>query len=54
MEVPNADGKMRRHDPATAFQIGHVSGRPDDSWRSELSADQIVTLDAILGDTLAR
>lgn len=54
MEVPNADGTMRRYDPATAFQTGHVSGRPDDAWRSELSADQIVALDAILGDTLVR
>lgn len=54
MEVPNADGTMRRYDPATAFQTGHVSGRPDDAWRRELTADQIVALDAILGDMLAR
>lgn len=54
MEVPNADGTTRRYDPATAFQTGHVSGRPDEAWRSELTGDQIVALNAILGPLLRR
>ncbi|MGE0253945.1 MAG: sulfotransferase [Alphaproteobacteria bacterium] len=54
MEVPNADGTLRRYDPATAFQTGHVSGRPDEAWQSELTGDQIVALNAILGPLLRR